>query len=1545
MIFNNDFILKCIFLYILIIFTFSFTSCIFINEDISFSSSLLGEKYTNLSNNSNEAEKIYSYEPKPVSQAYKIYNLDGSSDNINVHTYDTYVYSYESESKYLNKKGVEFNIEILSGEVKIYQYLCNYKKCEINFNSKKLNELFPILGYLSFTVKADEIIDKLYSKNNNNQVYSIIIHCLNITGNNCSYGIKIHKIERYKKLNNGEKLLKYIKKDNANEYIDDKYIIPLNTHSKTIFDLIVYSGDAFLLLTDGTYNDYNMDYTIQDLGLNQRAIFEPKNNDDNNYDNISFENKIHVRTNEGAIYYIYVQIIPDDKENKEVLPMEMTIMYSIINSTNITLYSNLTNEENYYIIFNPINCDLEINHFCENEKHMLITKEQNATIEYETMKSSIKYEIKKYSQTHIDENKCFFMINSYYYNRNNSYILLPESKPFRAILNSDMDTIRMIFPFATTKKNPKILLRISLYSLNDIFLTINFGSNFIEQYCSQSTDILLSKENIPDIEELTINKSCPIIITAKYINNINDNNNNVVLDFNIKTLTNVPYFIKSEEFFSDSVLNNNKQYYMSILKKNSTGFILLNFKRGTGIIYANIYKYSNKDEIRDQNGNIILPSDKPTDSFNYLEQKFFFNESNTKDCDEYCYLIFGITPSKMIEDETNDKNPKDENYFSEYSLVLKYLNKNEKISNFIDLINDEFIIGNIDDNENDFYQFNFPNNQNINNLIIDYQSENCEIILCFNSDNFFNHDCCRTFKGNEENLIFKIKKEEIISYYNYNYNDTYYIIKIKIQLKNDIFKITNFDTKYKLRLTSPIDLFEKVATIDTSLPVHCNSLIPTYNGFYSDYLININKFQDYELVQLYASSNGGTENIEIYAKIVDSYNFLEKIINNEIIWPNKENNDYSSSNNHQPNILKFSVNKEQSIKILIRVYISQMFNITLITNLIRKNDFLFPVSNIKQLININNESTLMKNIPYNSSYNIQIKSIEENAQIEISYGSTTRVLMHNDRFILNIDKNTKLDKFGLRSINNIKNYNTIHDSDSEENNICFFEYSKLEEDILLDEIEQWNKNIFFYEQKKDQLLYYFEVEKVDENIIFNLIFNELNTNDKSDQRDSNSSELFQIKGYLINEYQLNDLKIGKKSLNDTLKSLEPSFNGNYNLVLHQGNIIFQKEDLANNKDFNYVLIIINKAPVNKREYIFISCTITVFSQSKEQKNYIPSNIPLANAFNPISQESKHYYYIRDNLYNDITIIDFSSTSGKIEIKILDSMKEKIKSFEIIKRQDEIGKNLIAINNNNKLNDYIILVECDHFPKHNLYYTLRYYSVKNSIDVYPYEYNNNIISKINKNNIEITINKIKYNKDKSAVKECNYYARVYRKINIEDDEDDDHYESKDKYKEDDDDDDDDDNYNLITSFKEEIPILEQSVFYDDKVINSNPDYLTIRLNYTLKDNEKIVIDAMAEIFKDPVHKEYLAYKRISPKKDNTRKNKIYILIFLICGIFLIFCAILITCIICYRNKNKNLKEKVDKISFALGDNNPYEKIERSVSTSSENYEEEEEDTIY
>ena len=1513
MIFNYGIFLIFIFLYIFIAFHTSLINCIYINEDEFLFSSSISEQENHKLSCKKHNETYYYCKPTDLQINDKNYIL--STDEINAHSYENDIYDENYYSNSLNKKGVEFDLEIISGEVKIYRYLCKYTSCPVDLNStsEDLIELFPILGYLSDTITANNIIKNLavYKK------YCMIVQCINSNNESCIYKIKYHKIENYKKLKNGQKFIKYIKNEYENEYIDDKYIIPLNTISTTYIDLIVYSGDAFFLLNDGTYNDYNFSYEIEDLGTNERAIFKPNYSTKNTkISYMNFENKIHIRSNQyGAIYYLYIKVFKEG-EFKEQFPMEMTKMYSIMSNRYMEINFKSTNIINYYIVFNPINCDLKINKSERKQKENITTSDKDARFDYGITKS-INYTITKDDRTNKNENKCLFMISSYKYDINNSYILLPESKPFTVILNSERDTARILFPFASSIRHPKILLRISLYSLNNIIVKIKVGSEEIEESISQTNDFLISKEKFPNIEKFTLNKTCPIIITLK-CNNItsDDNAKTIFLDFNIKTLADVPYLIRSGDLFSDIVLNNKIQYYLAILEKNSTGFIFLNFKRGTGIIYGKVFKNTKNADIRDDVGNILFPKDNDPNllSFNALDQQLVFNETITKDCNPNCYMIFGIKPNKINGTKNTNFDYENEKFFSEYSLILKYLNQDESSKNYIYLENDNFVIGKIVNNESDYYEFELPENKLRNKLIIDFQSENCKIELCFNNTNFSDKNNCHIFEGNGENQIFKMNISNFINKdINSSYNSNY--LRIKIELKNSI--SNNFDTKYKLRLTAHFHLLENITTINTNLPIHCNSLISENNEYYSDFLINLNQFEYYEFIELYALSNEEIDNLEILAKIVDSDIFRTNMKNNtKMLWPDKNNStsyNYSSVESGHSNILKFDISKSESLKILIRVYNKKEYNITLITNLIRKNEVLFPVYNTKQLMNVHREYTTITQMPYNCSYKIQLKSLEKNSQFSLHY-SHNLILGYNDKFILNINKSAQFGELKIRATNS---------TNKEENNICLFEYSKLEKNFSLDEIEYWNKNTFAYE-KIESLLYYFKVEKNGKNIIFNFIFNELRTNDKNERRDSNSSELFEIKGYLINEIELNELKT------DNIKNLSSlkSFNGNYNLALQQANIIFKEEDLnTNSNESDYILIRIDKNEVNERVYNYISCTITVFSQNNTNK-VIPSNIYITNSFfkNSTNSELKHYYNISEFHENRRMFLEFSSTSKDINIKIFNSIdKDNLKEVKVhqIKSQEEIGKHLIDINKtleNETLKNPILLVECTKSNlENNIFYTFRY--IQKSINyTFKFNYEKKIQYQINKNNIKITINKIK-NNQKNLISKCNYYARVYNNL------------------------DEDDNLHILTSFKEEIPILDYSILYNDNILNKTNDSFDIDLNITLKNNEKLAIDVIAEIFETfTISKEFLAYERIIPENDDEKKH-IYYIIFLFCGIFLIFALILTFCICCYKTKNKKLGEQVKKISFVLGDGEEKFKKERDATICSENYQDEEEDGLY
>ena len=1498
MLFNNKFLLKVIPLYIIISFFFSITNSSNNNKyenNYSFSD-LSSESIELYQFNLEEiiSNKINTNEVEELNKTIYYSEKGDITRSINIFTYynDT-LYNEYINLRNLKYKGVEFSIKEISGKVEIYKYKCiNYPNCSNNSN---LMESFQILGQTSEIVYADEIIEK-------ENKYFIVVFCKDI----CKFKIKMHKIEEYVNIDNEEGLIKYLEYVDDVDYREDKYRVQMKSGFKCIIDLIVYSGDAFIILNDGNFNDYDFHYKIENLGSNERWTFY--NDESNNNNNIPFHNTFHVRANEyGAVYYIYYQVVPNEEQIK--LPLEVTIMYPLKNITTIEIPANSLpygqEDHKYYILFNPINCDLKIRRKEDFTNKFITTKEKNAEIIFG--KSPITYEISKNNQIDSDDQRCFYFISSFINEKSDSFIIFPESKSFQFILNNNIRKIKGLFPYATTYNDPQILLRITLYSQQNIDLKIKVGSNKEKNYTIfRSTDILISKETTDNLYELTYKRICPIVITVELINIIQDND--VTIDINIKTLSKVPYFIKTEKFFPDIVMNNDIKYYLAILSQNTKGFILLNFKRGTGKIYAKIFKYTHKEEIRGNDGKFKWPKADSPDllEFKFVEQKLVFTEKDTENCYKFCYLIFGVEPTKLNQNN-NDENS---HFFSEYSLGFKYfINKNgtnEKIENFLDLPNDEFIIGDFEENENNYFQFNFPIESNF--LIIDFQSENCRIVLSFNN-NFNEEDKIKIFNGKEENQIFKIKKEEFIDFYN-DY-ESYLKIKIKLELQNNIFNLTTFNTKYKLRLTAPIDLLENITKIDTSFPVYCeNSIIPINGENYCDFLINIEQFQGLDFAEIYATSNNDKEHLIIYGTIVDSNDFAINYNSSTISWPNKINYTFSSLSNKNPNILKFNINNDKSYKILIRVYIDGSFPIFLITHLIRGIDFLFPIPNLKQLISINSNSNIK--IPNDIFCNFQLKFIENSAGFNIEYLRNTftsvklsRELRINDKMILNIDKN-KVDHFSINT-NKIKSDN--------QSDICIMEYSKINEEIPLEEIELYVKNNYIYGQTKNIFFYYFKIEIFEENILFNLIFTELNTAHKIiEHRDANCSELFEINGYIINNTQLQDLKTNKINIIDFISSFnDTKYIGKYDLSLKQVNIIFQKEDILNfnktNNESIYILVMINKSLINKREYNYISSTITVTSPNIDKT--IPCDIYLTNIINKNTKNINHYYYINSLNDDEEMILEFSSTNKNVQILIFNS------EFKKIKNQEDIGKQIISIKN--YLNKTKLLVKYENSPNKDIFYTFRYFSNKNKNYTFNYKYNSNAKYKYIKDNLfKITINKIK-NIINNKYSKCNYYIRLYKDNKT-----------------------DKNNFGILTFLKEENPFLENKISYDDNLLSKADDSFDIELNIESNINEKVYVDIIAEILKDDINPEYLSYHRIYPKKDD---NDTVIIIFIMfaCFICIIFCLILILCIFCYSKKNNHLKKKVERISFTLGDDNPYEKLERSVSNHEED--ESDEDTPY
>ena len=1425
-----------------------------------------------------------------VYQKYKL-SRDFGNSNINIHTYDNSLHN-KDKAEYINKYiGVQFDMRIKSNtKLKVYRALCKtYPFCSKE-NTIYLTQLFPLSGYLS---------EVFYAMNNtspnSNHRNIIIVECTKEKNSphTCEYELGYHKIEQFRKLKYEEALIKYLpnfknKRKNTKETIlqeanEDKYTIELNNKNKVIVDLMVYSGDAFLLSDDPKLNDYNCKCDKYNFGQSQRWVLYCQNNFENSY----FDYKIKVRSiSFGAVYNIYIQEIKDIFNRK--FPLELSTMYIISNKINITLNSNnnLTSEK-FVNVFNPINCDLKIKNI-EGDSNQIITQDQDAVFDFGIVNQSITYSIEAYQQTHLNDNDCLFFISSQFYEHDNSYSILPEANPFRVLLNSKIKTAKLIFPYISRTESNQVLLRVNLYNQCPLNLTIKIGSDPEKTYLiMQSKNIIINKRDFQYFQE---DKIYPIIIKLYYINN---EDQEIMIDLNIKTEADIPYNIKSEEFFEDIVVNNNFKYYMANIGQNSTGSILLNFKRGTGMIYARLIEKNNDIEIDGWNNRIKLPNEKSKDllEFNYYEQKLDFDERHTEKCKKNCYLLIGVQQRQII----NRNNIESNNFFSEFSLFLRYFNNNETDINYIDIQNDEYIVNNIDIKKNrfDYFEFHFPNQKDINTLIIEYKSENCRMTISFDSKNFDDKDNTRTFHRNINSQMFKIKKSDFIS--KYKKVEGYLRIYIRIDIDDNRRDYAELNSQYKFRIKATIDMLEDIITADTNLPIYCNTkLLKRENKNYCDFLININEYEYIEsfgIFVMYTEKN----NTKIYGKLIDSNEFTNSLFNNKLVsWPNEKDKQFQIENDF---LLNVNIPQNNSYKLLIRIYIKENSFIELITSVNKKQNLLVPFPTYFQLIEVN-ENGLQMIINDQNSYNIHFITLE---------GKGT-LIMNDKDYELYGEYDTLVLNTKNRTFNNITLKSQI-DKSNNKNFICYMRYSKTSENLPLERLTLNSGADYVYNEKNDDFYYYFEVNHTEQNIFFNLIINEINTTNK-DYRDKNIKKEFNIIGYLTSEKDILEIQKNKSYI----YSLNDKYEGYYDSSHHLGNIIFHSKDLqkfheSNEKNSFYVLIIFNKTQENINEYKYIYSSISIFTPNELQKT-TPNYVFITNHFEKNTDNNKHYYKINAYKNREKMYLDFSSPNKNLKYAIINEdninkeniNQTKINEFfgiEIIKKQEEIGKDFLVIRKN--LEYAFLYIECEKSPKENVDYTFKYFVEENYS--YHYEYNNKInIDNQNSDFIKISFDRIKSSITKDYVK-CNYYIKVYD------------YDKEDMDKI---------YYDISTSFREEEPFLINKLTYDDNILKYN---VSQSFEIDIKNHKNYYIDVIAEIVDEYVIYDYLAYKRFYHKEPSSiPKIAIYIFIGIAGGALIIGLGF-VFCICFYRKSNKSMANKVSKISFIIGENNPYIKSDK------------------
>ena len=1281
-----------------------------------------------------------------------------------------------------------------------------------------------------------------------------------------------------------------------------KYLAPNETiyykvYKEKIIDLIVLTGDAYII-----FNESNIDWNaeLKDLGNNQRLII-----------NYLFNTKFyfHVNSNkEGAIYKLIVKNQDENDESKKIWPLNICGIETFDNELknkeiefSLNYYDYMKQNERIGMFFNLINCDYDINF-----------------INYiSNIEESIIYEFKDFDE--INENDdCLLYIGAVNLDLNTSFLTLPEGNSLKFKLNKDINIIRTNFYYAYSSAKPEVYLRIGLYNDEQIKLNIKIlEENNILQNISyeifRTKNILVLNKNIA--QNLKKDRIYEIRMEFTKIKE-----GEAIFDINIKTLNNFPYLIKPKEVTTDVIINNidNINYYFTHISWKSLGYIKLNFKRGKGYMFAKFVNLKKSEEKGGWKNKIILPDENSENllDFDFFEQIVTFDKKETDECGKHCYLVFGI---RSIKDAVSENNYLNLHYelFSEYTIIYRSFEELTNVNiNYLNLQNNQFIYNSLAYvNRNENYKY-YINNKNEDILYIDFKSDNCALDIMFNKNKV---NITKESNGNE--IIFKLNKTTI--------KENFFIKIRKIQ---EDMKSEDGNMFYQLKIVETNYLFKDIIKIESQHSIICNKTYQNItNENYCDYMLNLdNIYTNNIIVELMAHEiNYITTNLNIYLNIIDSDEFNKNLLNNKLPnWPNREEYyplelDNNKFPNNYINISISNYYKSKNIDaikdissfiLLIRVYLNSNSIIELhsiIHKNLKNNTFILnPFHNEYQFLSCYFNNKLELNIPSDDFYYLQLVSIDGKARLSMN------------------DRNIEIEN-GL-ILNNIKN-KTIYIENLKESllndvefSFSYFRFFLFYKKNLKDNYQITENNLEkikitngykFYNEKDFPISYLIDITHADikTDLYYYIYFSNLITKNTRNYT-RNYTESFDLIAELINQ----------KNLNEQTKENENLFFGNYDVVYHGGRIIIPYLNIMeyrknHSKLSVFIKINIMKSHYNNRKYLNSEGYLFVIKQDEIMKN-IPKNYYITNFFNSESNNTNYtinrtHIYKMDG-YSNIDIdkkikFHFSSNSKEISFYLSKTPSLDFNNsirYIFINNVNETGNKELFFNSVNKEDIYLIVI-CP-TSQYDIEYSFNYFTIGNKSE-YILEYFNNEISYVKEkeysSSLSLYINKILINKNSTI----NYYVRIYEYKNDLNDSTGD--------------------LSITSSFRKQSPYLIYKIGSKENLLNNTENYFIF--NVTADVFKKYFIDAIAEIIIDEEGQliDYLGYYKFYPiailKNKEDEINKIILIVSLSIGfLLLIFMIILINYMCKYRNKNKNLEDKIKQISMIEGSKNSEEEEE-------------------
>jgi len=943
----------------------------------------------------------------------------------------------------------------------------------------------------------------------------------------------------------------------------------------------------------------------------------------------------------------------------------------------------------YLATFYSINCNIgvkynstedvkSINGIFQHEIEVNTSTFENNYLEYQVNVISFN------DDSSYDNKFCLFHITAQEVSSNTESII-SEGTNIGFALTPKTNEIGFIYPHSAGQSD--ILIK---YNLENSYLV----RMLIKINTVQQKELLFSRSSshvIPASDLKTYcgdeNQVCGINIHFKSDETSTDLT--IPMSFIIKSKDNTPSSLVKNKLQVDLVAENSIQYYLVEINPDDKGEVVLNFKKGSGLMFAKMVgKDAEPEENADWNNRVRLPKpdekeesvgefDRYKNNIKYDATKLF--KYGLPVCQNGCELYIGVISTDVL------KTDKEQNDYLEYSIYVRPeintnssdADKHQELINkaMVDLLANEYVTGYIESSLDVHYYF-FDVQDDCDFIEVEFQSESCTLYI--NHGNKYPDPGKAEWELNSKisSTIFTISREDLKLD---NLKDVEFRMAVNSKKYDELMSMMYI---FRIRVIkrsskSVIEINGNLATaceIDKSNDF-CDLLYPL-----SDYEFNIQSS-----LFIYAEPEVISD-IDIYFNSIISYQFdrlTKEEMEEKLPRPGKAKK--STENQEIKNYIELTPTDLQDIEhlksyALISIRSNKPGIINIYTTMRQQvsNTTLNPYS--KLLFQRKQNDIIYFKTKGDQAYNFYITCINGEAEAYFESEENSKNTNEKSRKIISGSGS----QFSLALPE--RKEDTLIIKPTSNLGIIFYINENIHPEVRQMELIKFGfSGRIVYDEKNlvdFPLVYYMKIQDEDESINFNMHINNLKTSfDPSDML--NYTDILDIYGYIVDESMITSMMRSKR-INPPQ---EEAVRGRYDKSLSTAKLYFTPDQIKSKGVENNKYLVIT---LDKNEHMdsnIESMNMHISAMPFSNKLYSsPYNLYIAgNLLKNNSAPLCNYHRLRVGNQGDKYMqIELGILSKKVSYEIKDMNNNEIKYKETMKSQYGKYKGIIELQNNNDL---------------------------------------------------------------------------------------------------------------------------------------------------------------------------------------------------------------------------------------------------------------------